>query len=323
MQMDKVCAKLNLKSFIKGLDLANHCNTYETIQDEKTENLILLDAQIFGNGILPSKRYGNAVALATELNFTKAANFLCEHSDEADLDTTDIISDDGLFTSLIKEFLFVQVANGVSSIDKNDLDEQSKVILRSMVNMLAGHDEKKAKKIKKMIYNQNKNKTSFLFSTLIYEGMQAYTLEDNEEYLREAITNPETGKVNCFLPSVRKGNALALALETNNYKAAEYIYDHAEEFGIDTDHVIKSNKEDGRWSAHDELVYSLITYDYDEEEETIKFAMEHLGVETANLYSKLAEEKRATLDRLIDKLDVSKEELKQVGYEKAKTKKMA
>ena len=319
MQFDNRVAKHKLLTFIKGLRLANNFELYEAYKNEEIGQLILVEASIYDNGILPSKRYGNAIALATELDFPETTKYLCEHKEETGLDDTDVVLNDGLFTSLIKEFLFVQVVKGVMTTDRKDMDNQSKIILRSMINMIAGHDYKKAKKVKKMIYQQPCNMKAYLNSAQLYESMQNYSLcNDTEDILRYKLLNQKSNY--CFLPSVRKGNALALALELNNYKVAEYIYDHSKEFGIDVDHTIKSKKEECRWSAREELIYSLYTYDYEKEMNSIDFVSEKLGEKTANKYAKIEDDNKAALDRLINKLDISKEELKYMGYEKGKQK---
>ena len=63
------------------------------------------------------------------------------------------------------------------------------------------------------------------------------------------------------LPSGRWGNAIALALEVNNYVAAEYLIDNANRLKLDTNTVVSELGGKNPWSLKDEYLYSQLTYD--------------------------------------------------------------
>lgn len=63
------------------------------------------------------------------------------------------------------------------------------------------------------------------------------------------------------LPSGRWGNAIALALEINNYVAAEYLIENADRLKLDTDTVVSELGGKSAWSLKDEYLYSQLTYE--------------------------------------------------------------
>ena len=63
------------------------------------------------------------------------------------------------------------------------------------------------------------------------------------------------------LPSGRWGNAIALALEINNYVAAEFLIENAEELNLDTNSVASELGGKNVWSLKEEYLYSQLTYE--------------------------------------------------------------
>ena len=63
------------------------------------------------------------------------------------------------------------------------------------------------------------------------------------------------------MPSGRWGNPIALALEVNNYVAAEYLIENSDRFELDTDNVVSELGGKNPWSLKDEFLYSQLTYD--------------------------------------------------------------
>lgn len=103
-------------------------------------------------------------------------------------------------------------------------------------------------------------KSAFIDSVDLVSHMNkyAYSMDEKERNLVDFLAKYSEGLP---LPSGRRGNAIALALEVNNYVAAEYLIENAERLNLDTNTVVSELGGANRWSLKDEYLYSQLTFD--------------------------------------------------------------
>ncbi len=63
------------------------------------------------------------------------------------------------------------------------------------------------------------------------------------------------------LPSGRWGNAIALALEINDYVSAKYLIENAEKLNLETNRVVSEFGGKNPWGLKDEFLFSLLTFE--------------------------------------------------------------
>ena len=107
------------------------------------------------------------------------------------------------------------------------------------------------------------------------------------------------------LPSGRWGNAIALALEVNNYVAAEYLIDNADRFELDTNTVASEIGDNCSLSLKDEYLYSQLTY----KEEKIPIR-EGQSEEDYQIYVENFIKNKNANERLEKKLSITNEDKK-------------
>ena len=110
------------------------------------------------------------------------------------------------------------------------------------------------------------------------------------------------------LPSGRWGNAIALALEINNYVAAEYLIDNADRLELDTNTVVSEFGGKNAWSLKDEYLYSQLTY-----EEEIMPIREGQTKENYQEYVDSITRNKLANERLEEKLSITSEDKKIFG----------
>lgn len=105
-------------------------------------------------------------------------------------------------------------------------------------------------------------KEAYLKAADLVEAMTeyAYTRTKNSRLLLELRAITSDGLP---LPSGRWGNAIALALEINNYIAAEYLINNASALNLETETVVSELGNTNPWGIKDEYLFSLLTYDKD------------------------------------------------------------
>ena len=103
-------------------------------------------------------------------------------------------------------------------------------------------------------------RNAFLNATNLVTYMNKYSYDMSEKY-RNALDLFTEFSEGLPLPSGRWGNAIALALEINNYVAAEYLIENADRLKLKTDLVVSELGFENPWSLKDEYLFSLLTYD--------------------------------------------------------------
>lgn len=101
---------------------------------------------------------------------------------------------------------------------------------------------------------------AFLNATNLVTYMNKYSYDMDEKY-RKALDLFIEFSEGLPLPSGRWGNAIALALEINNYVAAEYLIENADRLKLKTDFVVSELGFLNPWSLKEEYLFSLLTYD--------------------------------------------------------------
>ena len=103
-------------------------------------------------------------------------------------------------------------------------------------------------------------KSAFIDSAELVSHMNtyAYSMNENDRKLVDFLAEHSEGLP---LPSGRWGNAIALALEVNNYIAAEYLIENAERLKLDTNTVVSELGGVNPWSLKDEYLYSQLTFE--------------------------------------------------------------
>lgn len=101
---------------------------------------------------------------------------------------------------------------------------------------------------------------SFIYASILVDAMNKYRFYMRDED-KNTIDVYATYSYGLPLPSGRWGNAIALALEVNNYYAAEYLIDNAERLELDTTTVVSELGFKNPWSLKEEFLYSTLTYE--------------------------------------------------------------
>ena len=104
------------------------------------------------------------------------------------------------------------------------------------------------------------SKKSYMDACRLVSVMEKYSyslLESDEEQLRLYASISQ----GMPLPSGRWGNAIALALETNNYISANYLVEHSKELNLETDKVVSEFGGKNSWGLKDEFLFSLLTHE--------------------------------------------------------------
>lgn len=105
------------------------------------------------------------------------------------------------------------------------------------------------------------------------------------------------------LPSGKWGNAIALALEFNNYEVAEYLIENAERFNLDTKSVASDFGGKNRCSLKDMYLFSRLSYD-----DKLLPNIVGLSKKDYKKYVEFFSRNREANKRLEDKLVVSEED---------------
>ena len=146
-------------------------------------------------------------------------------------------------------------------------------------------------------------KTAFMNATNLINYMNKYLYYMKEEDLRAIETFAEFSD-GLPLPSGRWGNAIALALEANNYLVAEYLIEHAEELKLQTNYIVSEYGYKNPWTLKDEYLFSQLTND-----DTVRDKLDCQSFEEYNIYLQSVFRNKAANQRLEEKLCITQEDL--------------
>lgn len=153
-------------------------------------------------------------------------------------------------------------------------------------------------------------KTSFLraSSLITYMNKYSYYMEEKDREILDIFTEISDGLP---LPSGRWGNAIALALEINNYIAAEYLIENADRLKLEKDFVVSELGGKNSWSLRDEYLFSQLIY-----EEEIMSKIEQDNEDGYKMYLEFALRNKAANERLEKRLSMTIEDKKVLNKSK-------
>ena len=103
-----------------------------------------------------------------------------------------------------------------------------------------------------------KRKNAYIKASSLVEFMRNYSnsLNEDERKKLEILAEVSNGLP---LPSGRWGNAIALALELNDYTSALLLIQKSEELGLSTDKVVSEYGWKNTWNLKEEYLFSQLT----------------------------------------------------------------
>lgn len=118
------------------------------------------------------------------------------------------------------------------------------------------------------MFSMDMRKDSFANFSMLYSALCEYSHEQNEQKLRGILRFINVGMP---LPSGRYGNALAVALEMQEYQGALLMIQNASELGIDLESISSELGGNERWGADKTFEFSLSYFDFTKIEENDEF----------------------------------------------------
>lgn len=118
--------RIKKQAYISAANLVNAMQEYSDNYDEKTKKILETHA-LFSDGMpLPSGRWGNAIALALEINDYVSALHLIENASKLELETDTIVSELGFNNpwGIKDEFLFSESTYEPYSISKESYSNE-------------------------------------------------------------------------------------------------------------------------------------------------------------------------------------------------------
>ena len=138
-----------------------------------------------------------------------------------------------------------------------------------------------------------------------YMNNYSYNMDDENRSTLDVLAQISDGLP---LPSGRWGNSIALALEINNYVAAEYLIDNSDRLELDTSTVVSELGGKNAWSLKDEYLFSQLTY-----EEVIMPIIEGQTKDDYQKYVDSIIRNKLANKRLEEKLSIKNEDKKILG----------
>lgn len=247
-----------------------HCyywmKRYAYTKDEFAKKMMDLCVNNYKNRFqLPSGRLGNILALSLELHNYVIAEYLLKREN---VDTNVVAHDsDSKEWSAKQEFensLLTRDKMRPKVRDESDEDyeryvnyfEENENSCKNVAEMLGLKREEYERFTDNAVKGDDDKTRIFNDSLCLYHLMQNYAYAE-DELAREVLDIHVKRKSILLLPSGRLGNILALALESHNYGAADYLLKKTD---VDTN-VIIHDLDDKSWNATKAYIYSLLTRD--------------------------------------------------------------
>lgn len=243
MNMNKIILEKNRRAYSHFSTLCNALYDFSLDANAKTiKNLKGLVKAIEGGMPLPSGRYGNAVAVALEMQQYKGADFIIQNAKELGVDLESVSSEYGgrNVWNAQQTFEFSQLESQTPMLEEDDESYKDS----QMLNHLTLEKRREA-------YHH--------FSTLC-RALNDFSFDGNDETAEKLRELVKTFKDEMPLPSGGYGNSLAIALEMQLYQGALFIIQNADELGIDLESV--SSNYDGKnvWTAQQTFELSQLGF---------------------------------------------------------------
>ncbi len=328
MSLTQAIIRKNATIFEQSMDLAKSIERYELIvsgykgktyikiySEDKSKQLLHLLANMSEEVILPSGRKGNAIALALELHCYKAAAELIKYAKELNLTTDVVVFNEGEDNwSLADQMLY----SLLTKCDEPYESDAASFISNGLSEIiLPGSSAKfKTKKSIDMLSKSLFDNERYCDTVQVLSAFELYN-DGDLSILRKLLGDNSYYRSNDYLlPSGRLGNVLALAFETNNYRVAEYIMDHASEFDMLPSAIIMSETKEKSCETNEEFLYSLLTFEEAKEKKSIEFMKHYYGEETGSKAGLALEEEKAAIERIASKLGLTDKQLSDQDYVK-------
>ena len=154
------------------------------------------------------------------------------------------------------------------------------------------------------------NKDAFIYSASLYRAMADYSENQNSNTVKcllTAISNSEK-RGSIILPDLRRGNSLALALQSNFYRAVELMLMYANDLHLSLDKVSFNEDHSEPRNLREELLYSMYTYDKSPAYSFTKFLLSEPSFDNACISIISVHDEYESFGRLCSYCNITEEE---------------
>ena len=154
------------------------------------------------------------------------------------------------------------------------------------------------------------NKNAFIYSASLYRAMADYSENQNSNTVKcllTAISNSEK-RGSIILPDLRRGNSLALALQSNFYEAVELMLMYANDLHLSLDRVSFNEDHSEPRNFREELLYSMYTYDKMPSYSFIKLLLSEPSFDNSSILIESVHNEYESLERLCSYCNITEEE---------------
>ena len=294
MKKNKDELKLRRDAFIFASSFCEIMDKYDNKELTDDEFLFNIRAFVPLPIPLPSKRFGNILALALELQKYDIAELIFDNAEDLGLDLDSIIlpMDEASEWSLGEVVAYSELGFDKTNTDKKFVKKELSALDRLFVKTNAPTEYRNDNFNPIIIDRIKKSIADYLTNMNIIKAMSLYdsNLMDEETLINKIGSNDE--KI-YTLSNGRIGNILAMALNLNLYKSANVILNNLDRIHIDTDFVSYEHKLDKDNDIIDEILDSILTYSVEKLKETVKI-ISSLGLaNSTSLINTIVEENEA------------------------------
>lgn len=294
MEKNKDELKLRRDAFIFASSFCEIMDKYDNKELTDDEFLFNIRAFVPLPMPLPSKRFGNILALALELQKYDIAELIFDNAEDLGLDLDSIIlpMDEASEWSLGEVVAYSELGFDKTNTDKKIVKKELSALDRLFVKTNAPTEYRNANFNPIIIDRIKKSIADYLTNMNIIKAMSLYdsNLMDEETLINKIGSNDEKTYT---LSNGRIGNILAIALNLNLYKSANVILNNLDRIHIDTDFVSYEHESDKDNDIIDEILDSILTYSVEKLKETVKI-ISSLGLaNSTSLINTIVEENEA------------------------------
>ena len=294
MEKNKDELKLRRDAFIFASSFCEIMDKYDNKELTDDEFLFNIRAFVPLPMPLPSKRFGNILALALELQKYDIAELIFDNAEDLGLDLDSIIlpMDEASEWSLGEVVAYSELGFDKTNTDKKIVKKELSALDRLFVKTNAPTEYRNANFNPIIIDRIKKSIANYLTNMNIIKAMSLYdsNLMDEETLINKIGSNDEKTYT---LSNGRIGNILAIALNLNLYKSANVILNNLDRIHIDTDFVSYEHESDKDNDIIDEILDSILTYSVEKLKETVKI-ISSLGLaNSTSLINTIVEENEA------------------------------
>ena len=308
MKKNKDELKLRRDAFIFASSFCEIMDKYDNKELTDDEFLFNIRAFVPLPMPLPSKRFGNILALALELQKYDIAELIFDNAEDLGLDLDSIIipMDEASEWSLGEVVAYSELGFDKTNTDKKFVKKELSALDRLFVKTNAPTEYRNDNFNPIIIDRIKKSIADYLTNMNIIKAMSLYdsNLMDEETLINKIGSNDE--KI-YTLSNGRIGNILAMALNLNLYKSANVILNNLDRIHIDTDFVSYEHKLDKDNDIIDEILDSILTYSVEKLKETVKI-ISSLGLANSTSLIKTIVEENEAFESICKTCGISNDE---------------